>query len=130
MGVHNRISETKYQQIKKMLKTPADDPKAMKTFGICAATARNIRNTADYQKYCERVFRYHGDPNRAKTKFVEPISRKEIDDYWRQFEVLDGGDDRGTGMLGLVLLFLCVVASSALTVGLIWFAINFLGGME
>lgn len=60
------ISKTRYNEIKKYLHDPADDAGVMKKFGISQTTTRDIRNTRDYAEYCERRFRYHGYPKRAK----------------------------------------------------------------
>ena len=64
MGSHNRITREKYNKIKQACNAPADDAKVMQKFGISQTTCRQIRNTEDYQEYCERVFRYHGHPVR------------------------------------------------------------------
>lgn len=66
MGVHNRITEDKYNRIKKMLHTPADDERVMGIFEIGKSTCQNIRRTANYSEYCERVFRFHGNPKGQK----------------------------------------------------------------
>lgn len=62
MGLHNRITEAKFKAIKKDCKTPFDDPLVAEAHGVSVTTARNVRNSNNYQEYCERVFRYHGHP--------------------------------------------------------------------
>ena len=79
MGTHNRITKTRYNQIKKNLKTPADDANAMREFGICATSCRNIRLTKNYDEYCERVFRYHGHP-KGTSRYQAPAFEYEPDD--------------------------------------------------
>lgn len=66
MGLHNRITRERYKKIKTCLKKPEDDIKAVEVYGISYTTARQIRNTKDYDEYCERVFRYHGHPKRKQ----------------------------------------------------------------
>lgn len=79
MGLHNRITKDKYNQIKRFLnenkskfkKTENLDEAACKKFGISRSSARSIRNTKDYAEYCERVFRYHGHPKKGTTAKAE-----------------------------------------------------------
>lgn len=51
MGMNNRVTPDRYYRIKKSLKKPEDDKKAMKEFGIGAATAQRIRRTKDFAEY-------------------------------------------------------------------------------
>lgn len=62
MGSHNRITEEKFKKIKKDCRTPFDDPLVSEKHKISTRTARQIRNSKNYQEYTERVFRYHGYP--------------------------------------------------------------------
>lgn len=59
-----RITKERYDEIKKHLKVPADDAGVMAKFDIGKTTTRYIRNTKDYQEYCEKVFRFHGNPRK------------------------------------------------------------------
>ena len=63
-GANNRITEERYNAIKAVCKTPADDERTMEKHNVSRSTCRQIRNTADYQEYCARVFRYRGYPKR------------------------------------------------------------------
>lgn len=62
MGVHNRITAEKYKQLKAELHSPVDDDIAIAKYGLSRTTCRMVRNTANYAEYCERRFRYHGNP--------------------------------------------------------------------
>lgn len=127
MGVHNRISENKYNAMKRATKSPADDANTMRAFGVGASTVRNVRNTANYQEYCERVFRYHGHPNKARTiKTPAIMVANDLD----KASLSQRFPEPKPSMLGLVLLFFFVMLLSAFTVGLVWFAVNFLGSAK
>lgn len=146
MGVHNRISENKYNAMKRVTKTPADDKNTMRAFKVSASTCRNVRNTANYQEYCERVFRYHGYPKtkakikvetRAVKPVVIPVEREkieELDEAWKRWEeparYANQFREPKPSMLGLVLLFFLVILLVTFTVGLAWFSIDFLGGVR
>lgn len=52
MGIHNRITEKRYNAAKAELKTPKDDKRVMKKYGFGETTARKIRNTDNYYEYC------------------------------------------------------------------------------
>lgn len=125
MGVHNRISENKYNAMKRVTRVPADDHRTMKLFGVGASTCRNVRNTENYQEYCERVFRYHGHPNRVKT-YSTKAPKKELNEL--KAPAQSTNTDNSLRMWGAVILFGLVVLTAVLTVWLVWFAINFLGG--
>lgn len=45
------VTEKFYNKVKPLLKTPADDKRAMKRFYISARTARKIRCTKDWAEY-------------------------------------------------------------------------------
>lgn len=83
MGAQNRITKDKYNQIKAFLdqnaknynKTANLDEAACKKFGIGDTTSRAIRNTEDYVAYCERKFRFHGNPKK-KTPAKRPVTAK------------------------------------------------------
>ena len=47
-----KITEEKYLKIKAELKSPADDKRAMKKYGLGASTVRRIRNTRNFYQYC------------------------------------------------------------------------------
>lgn len=66
MGLHNRITEERFKAIKKDCSTPFDDPFVAEKHDVGLTTVRNIRNSTNYQEYCERVFRYHGHPKGAR----------------------------------------------------------------
>lgn len=51
MGMHNRITEKRYNAAKAELKTPKDDKRVMKKYGFGETTARRIRNTDNYYEY-------------------------------------------------------------------------------
>lgn len=70
MGAHNRITEEKYKEIKKDCKLPSDDIFVMEKHKVSQTTVRYVRNTANYQEYCERVFRYHGHPKGARGSVI------------------------------------------------------------
>lgn len=125
MGVHNRISENKYNAMKRVTKVPADDANTMRAFGVGASTCRNVRNTANYQEYCERVFRYHGHPHgkTVKPRYI-PVNPEAI------APIIRPQKEPESRMLGIVLLFGCVVLSSVFTIWLVWFIVNFLGGQQ
>ncbi|MBR0403108.1 hypothetical protein IJI55_00950 [Candidatus Saccharibacteria bacterium] len=79
MGLHNRITEEKYNEIKKYINSRKAvkelqvlDNIVAKTFGIGLTSARNIRLTDNYQAYCERVFRFHGHPGKKGKSTHEP----------------------------------------------------------
>lgn len=46
-----RITEKKYLKIKAELKSPADDKRIMKKYGLGASTVRRIRNTRNFYQY-------------------------------------------------------------------------------
>lgn len=54
MGIHNRITEKRYNAAKAELKTPKDDKRVMKKYGFGESTARKIRNTDSYYEYCSK----------------------------------------------------------------------------
>lgn len=72
MGVYNRITEEKYNQLKQVLKSPADDAEVKKKYQVGRTTCQNVRNTKNYQEYCERVFRFHGHPKAKKVSTPAP----------------------------------------------------------
>lgn len=129
MGVHNRISENKYNAMKRVTKVPADDHRTMELFGVGASTCRNVRNTENYQEYCERVFRYHGHPNRPKP-VMRPAMRKLPEEELEEFKsaIENANNPNSLRMWGGVLLFVMVLLTAIFTIWLVWFAINFLGG--
>lgn len=130
MGVHNRISEDKYYQIKAVTKVPADDAATMKKFGVGASTCRTVRNTADYQEYCERVFRYHGHPKKKAQREVREfiVEPKFIPAHQMDLPKKPGMPK--SSMLDLVLLFGLVVFCSVLLLGAIWLGTAFFGGTK
>lgn len=114
MGVHNRITEAKYKQIKAVLKVPADDKKAMKKFGVGATTCRNIRLTKNYLEYSMRVYKNHKRtiivPSRAVSK--APSRRSDTQDGTSRMIGLT------TALAGLILVL--VVFVLAVFIG-VWF---------
>ena len=46
-----KITEEKYLKIKSEIKSPADDKRIMKKYGIGASTVRRIRNTRNFYQY-------------------------------------------------------------------------------
>lgn len=93
MGLQNRITENKYNNIKKAMvswgkkfETNTElDEAICEEFGIGMSSARNIRLTKNYQAYCERVFRFHGHPagKGSKGRIVEPskdAQSREVED--------------------------------------------------
>lgn len=46
-----RVTEEKYLKIKAELKSPADDKRIMKKYGLGASTVRRIRNTRNFYQY-------------------------------------------------------------------------------
>lgn len=91
MGVHNRITQQKYTNIKKAIKQDDagkyayiedQDRDIGKRFGVSKTTIRNIRNTDNYQTYCEKIFRFHGHPRTkhiSEDEVVECIKTDELD---------------------------------------------------
>ena len=83
MGLHNQITEHKYNQIKTSInhlqpqyETVADlDQSICGLYGVGMSTAKNIRLTNDYQAYCERVFRFHGHPG----KKAKPVAKEVVE---------------------------------------------------
>lgn len=57
MGIHNKITESRYYKIKAETNSPADDKASMEKFGIGASTCRNIRNTKNYSEYMARNYK-------------------------------------------------------------------------
>lgn len=53
-----------YEKMKAELHSAADDQKVMQKYGYSATVVRKTRNTSDYDEYCARTFRYHGNPRR------------------------------------------------------------------
>lgn len=51
MGVHNKITRTKYEAIKSELKTPQDDKKVIEKYKISQTTARYIRRSKSFHHY-------------------------------------------------------------------------------
>ena len=51
MGVHNKITRTKYEKIKSELKTPQDDKKVIEKYKISQTTARYIRRSKNFHHY-------------------------------------------------------------------------------
>lgn len=65
MADYNVVTKEKYQKMKAELHSPADDTKVMKKYGFSRSTVRKVRNTKDWDAYCEITFRYHGHPKRS-----------------------------------------------------------------
>lgn len=113
MGLHNRITKKKYDKMKTYSNrclaigttpTSAVDARVSEKFGVSASTARNIRLTGDYQRYCERVFRYHGNPGRRKVR-VEAVP---LDDHGDNFYATLGLELR-ISMLAIVVFIMAAI---------------------
>lgn len=55
MGVHNRITRDKYQQIKADCKTPKDYQRVMRKYHISKTTVKCIHNSENYDFYRQWV---------------------------------------------------------------------------
>lgn len=78
MGVHNKITRTKYEAIKSELKTPQDDKKVIEKYKISQTTARYIRRSRDYRHYV-----VWSNPSKKKVRKVvvtdvRPIQRPDM----------------------------------------------------
>lgn len=85
MGLHNRITEDKYNKIKKYINSKKAvkelrvlDNAVVEAFGIGLSSARNIRLTDNYQAYCERVFRFHGHPGKKAKPAAKEAQPEEL----------------------------------------------------
>lgn len=108
MAKYNSITEGKFKQIKKECKVPADDPAAIKKYGVCATTVQRIRLSADYQAYCERVFRYHGHPKGRRGSVITKAPQKRtktLKDTNKRMSVAEFGSK----IAPWVLLAVCIV---------------------
>lgn len=64
MSNSNAVTREEYDKIKPKLKSYSDCKDSR--FGRCPATLLKIKNTANYDEYLERTFRYHGNPRRSR----------------------------------------------------------------
>lgn len=140
MATYNKIDQTRYLEIKaeiEKLKAHSYDKLAdldktvADTCGVGTTTARNVRNTPDFQAYCERVFRYNGNPRKTTParRVIRP-SWDELDAGLKNIErsYLREPDCDNASMISLVLLFGCVLISGGIMVGLVFLIVQFLGG--
>lgn len=119
MGVHNRITESKYKQIKAVLKVPADDKKAMKKFGVGATTCRNIRLTKNYLEYSMRVSKSHKRMIIVPSRAISKVPRT-------RFDTQDGTSRMiglTTALAGLILVLVVFVLA-------VLFSMWFFGGAK
>lgn len=127
MGSHNRITEEKYKTLKSKLKSPADDARVVKQFGVSLTVCRMVRNTNSYAEYCERRFRYHGNPNKKRPATHEPrrqeaVPRPPVVLITRDLE--DPRDD----VACLLALGRFALVCSIIALGIVAYAIFFRGG--
>lgn len=114
MGVHNRITEDKFKQIKALAKEPQTDDLIAGRFSVSRSTVRNIRLSKDYQRYCERVFRFHGHPVGQKIAIYQPDVEKLNRDM--EFEAFGEPDIKKARRYERILVFViaCLVVLVAL----------------
>lgn len=103
MGIHNRITEKRYNAAKAELKTPKDDQRVMKKYGFGEATARKIRNTDNYYEYCSKSTT--GKRRREHLKSVLADAQEEHEFIERD----DTPMDRIVGFSVAMLVFMALV---------------------
>ena len=129
MGTQNRVTEEKYKQIKAFVTEQELKGKMMsqidaaveKKFGFKQSTSQNIRRTKDYQGYCERVFRFHGNP--VKKPATMKKSSKKAENINPQIFVLASAPEANTDRSGRLLAFIIgiiLAVLSAVVVALLW----------
>ena len=139
MGSHNCITMKKYKTLKQVLKTPADDASAVRKFGVSKTTCRMVRNTADYAEYCERRFRYHGNPaggkkSRSQDQLQDypPMLRPKVEGVTRaEIHKIAGSDDlvkRELTETSATVRHLLVAAVVSMIVSCIYLVACFAGG--
>lgn len=123
MGTHNRITKEKFAEIKGKVKEPKDDVAIAEELGVGESTVRNVRLSKDYQAYCERVFRFHGNPGKRNKRVVKPkvVEYKPSKEAWERLELTDDGPEN-MRIWALMVLF-PVIISFLLVVGIIIYLI-------
>lgn len=76
MGAANRITEARYKKIKVEAKSPKDDKRLMKKYGIKSSSIRRIRNTDDFWEF--RSTGTTGKKEREHLKSVLVDNQEEI----------------------------------------------------
>lgn len=76
MGAANRITEARYKKIKAEARSPKDDERLMKKYGIKQSTIRRIRNTDNFWEF--RATGTTGKKEREHLKSVLVDNQEEI----------------------------------------------------
>lgn len=114
MGMHNRITEKRYNAAKVELKTPRDDKRVMKKYGFGESTARKIRNTDNYFEYRSKT-----TTEKRRREHLQTVLA-ELQDEPKYMEYEDSGIER------ILIFTIVIIALFLLVAGGIVFLI--LGG--
>lgn len=105
MGSHNKITEEKYRKIKRLLKTPADDKKAIEK-GLCGqTTCRIVRRTKNYREYLHETRKC-----RHPRKVVTVIKKKQFELKPSDLKLRESYEDARHSMNVLAMIFCVILA--------------------
>lgn len=108
MGMHNRITEKRYNAAKAELKSPKDDKRVMRKYGFGATTARNIRNTDNFYE-----FRQKGTTGRRQREHLEntlaDLREERLQTKLEYLEYEDSSADRIVGFIIAMMVFILLI---------------------
>lgn len=126
MGVHNRITEEKFNRIKPYAKESALDREVAKTFGVGRTTVRNIRLSKDYEAYCKRVFRFHQNLGKKSSPSEDELDLNDLEIFGElELEPFGEPEENTTGeQLSLIALLIVGAVAMFALLGIIGVALN------